>query len=60
MPCPTAVGKKASKRPLPSRGQRNQPLVMALEPVERHVRKLVDRAVQMRRGNQLAQVDYRK
>ena len=43
-------------RPFPARGQRDQPLGGAAERVERHVRLLVHRAVEVRLRHQFAQI----
>ena len=51
-----AIGEQAGERPLPARGQRDQPVGLPGERVERDMRFLVDRAVEVRGGHQAAQI----
>ena len=51
-----ALGGEPCQRALPASGQRDQAFGAAVERVERDVRKLLDRAVEMRRRDQRAQI----
>ncbi len=54
------VGDQPRKRALAARGQRDQSLAEAGKPTERNVRLFLDRAIEVRRRHELAQVGIAK